>query len=200
MCVNVSASHLAVRVDVTTEGAFVVEETADEIFVGRHFHSVHYVLQRVVDFRLLKQRDDELAAPPAGQVVQRQQTPAHPLHSSTPGEQRVNAADETTQGRCPFNYIKTIFPCQHRRALNKPSGYFPRSLTCLSGLFGSIGGSGWSVQIRWWKGSRRGRCSRDRAPFTSPPLSRRASSHWDASLKPREWSSFICNTTGRDVN
>ena len=96
-----------------------------------------------------------------------------------------------------FNYIKTTFPCQHRCA-HSPQVIFPCSLTCLSGLLGSIGGSGWSVQMRWWKGSRRGRCSRDRAPFTSPPLSRRASSHWDASLKPREWSSFICNTTGRD--
>lgn len=173
-----SVSHLAAREDATTEGTFVVEETADEIFVVRHFHSVHHVLQRVVDIWLLKQRDDELAAPPAGQVVQRQQTPAHPLHRSTPGEQGVNAAAQVKPHReVPFNYIKTTFPCQHRCARNKPSGYFPCSLTCLSGLLGSIGGSGWSVQMRWWKGSRRGRCSRDRAPFTSPPLSRRASSH-----------------------
>lgn len=69
------------------------------------------------------------------------------------------------------------------------------SLTCLSGCEGSIGGSGWSIQIRWWKGSRRGRWSRDNAPFTSPPLSRRASSHCSASLKPRECSSFICTQT-----
>lgn len=115
MCVNVSVSHLAAREDATTEGTFVVEETADEIFVVRHFDSVHHVLQRVVDIWLLKQRDDELAAPPAGQVVQRQQTPAHPLHRSTPGEQGVNAAAQVKPHReVPFNYIKTTFPCQHR--------------------------------------------------------------------------------------
>lgn len=77
--IGVSLTDLTAGEDAQAAGTLVVEETPDKIFVVRLFHSLHYVLQRVGDVRLLKQREDELAAPPAGQVVQRQQTPAHPL-------------------------------------------------------------------------------------------------------------------------
>lgn len=87
LCLNVELrppscsrpAHLAAGEDAETAGALVVEETADEIFVVRLLRGLHDVLQRVGDVRFLKQREDELAAAPAGQVVQRQQTPAHPL-------------------------------------------------------------------------------------------------------------------------
>lgn len=44
--------------------------------------------------------------------------------------------------------------------------------------------------MRLWKPSRRGRCSRTRAPRTSPPLCLKTSWHWASSLKPRSESSF----------
>lgn len=72
-------THLAAGEDAQTAGALVVEEAPDEVFVVRLLHSLHHVLQGVGDAGLLEQRQHQLAAPPAGQVVQRQQTPAHPL-------------------------------------------------------------------------------------------------------------------------
>lgn len=65
------------------------------------------------------------------------------------------------------------------------------ALTCLSGWWMSTGGSGLSLQMRLWKGSRRGRCSRARAPLTSPPLCFKTSWQRVSSLKPSEYSSFI---------
>lgn len=76
---GVCPTHLAAGEDAQTAGALVVEETPDEILVVRLFHSLHYVLQRVADVRFLQQREHELAAPPAGQVVECQQAPTHPL-------------------------------------------------------------------------------------------------------------------------
>lgn len=69
-------------------------------------------------------------------------------------------------------------------------------LTCLSGWWMSTGGSGLSLQIRLWKPSRRGRCSRTRAPRTSPPLCLKTSWHWASSLKPRSESSFTWRERG----
>lgn len=63
-------------------------------------------------------------------------------------------------------------------------------LTCLSGWWMSTGGSGLSLQICLWKPSRRGRCSRTRAPRTSPPLCLKTSWHCSISRKPRSESSF----------
>lgn len=62
-----------------TAGTLVVEETADEVFVVRHLDRLQHVLQGVGVSLLLEQAQHDLAAPPAGQVVQRQQAPAHPL-------------------------------------------------------------------------------------------------------------------------
>lgn len=44
--------------------------------------------------------------------------------------------------------------------------------------------------MRLWKASRRGRCSRTRAPRTSPPVCLKTSWHWASSVKPRSESSF----------
>lgn len=74
-----SPPHLAAREDAQAAGTLVVQETSDKILVMRLLHSLHHVLQRVGDIWLLQQRQDELTAPPAGQVVQRQQSSARPL-------------------------------------------------------------------------------------------------------------------------
>lgn len=66
-----------------TAGTLVVEEPADEVFVVRHLDRLQHVLQGVGVSLLLEQAQHDLAAPPAGQVVQRQQTPAHPLQRDT---------------------------------------------------------------------------------------------------------------------
>lgn len=63
-------------------------------------------------------------------------------------------------------------------------------ITCLSGWWMSTGGSGSSLHMRSWKGSRRGRCSRARAPLTSPPLCRKTLWQRASSLKPSETNSF----------
>lgn len=72
-------THLAAGEDAKAAGTLIVQETPDEIFVVRLLHSLHYILQGVSDTGLLEQRQYELTAPPAGQVIQCQETPAHPL-------------------------------------------------------------------------------------------------------------------------
>lgn len=76
-------THLAAGEDAQTDGALVVEETPDKILVMRLLHGLHHILQGVADTRLLEQRQDELAAPPAGQVIQCQQPPARPLKEAS---------------------------------------------------------------------------------------------------------------------
>lgn len=85
-CADVLLTHLTEGEDAQAAGTLVLEEAPDEILVVRLFHRLHYVLQGVADVWLLKQGEDELAAPPAGQVVESQQTPAHPLQTAHSGD------------------------------------------------------------------------------------------------------------------
>lgn len=62
-------TDLATREDAQADGTLRVQETPDELPVMRLFHSLHHILQGVIDFWFLKQRQGELTAPPAGQVV-----------------------------------------------------------------------------------------------------------------------------------
>lgn len=63
-------------------------------------------------------------------------------------------------------------------------------LTCLSEWWMSTGGSGLSLQMRLWKFSSMGRCSRARAPLTSPLLCLKTSWQRSSSLQPRAHNSF----------
>ncbi len=143
---QVSLAHLAAGEDGETAGALVVEETPDEIFVVRLFHGLHYILQRVGDVWLLKQREHELTAPPAGQVVQRQQTPAHPLQGGQQQGHHLKKKKHKTGFLLMIlaHFIVTSAGV-HAKSLQV---IFQCRLTCLSGCLGSIGGSVCAVQIR----------------------------------------------------
>lgn len=76
--------------------------------------------------------------------------------------------------------------------LGGPLGFLPPPSTCLSGPSQEGVGSGPLSQRRWWKGSRRWRCSSVRARDTSPPCWNNAWRDPSSGPKPRDWSSCTC--------
>ena len=64
---------------VVAAGAGLVEQPAQEVSVLGLSHGLDHVLQGVLGVGLLQQGQGQLTAPPAGQVVQRQQAPAQLL-------------------------------------------------------------------------------------------------------------------------
>ena len=67
------------REDGQTDGTLFGQDPLDELPVVGLAHRLHHVLQAVGGVALQQQGQRQLAAPPAGQVVHRQQTPAGAL-------------------------------------------------------------------------------------------------------------------------